>query len=73
VEHRQLGSSGLRVSALAFGCNTFGGTGIFSQLGSTDAAAASRLVDTCLEAGVNLFDTADEYSGGLSEEILGSK
>jgi aryl-alcohol dehydrogenase-like predicted oxidoreductase len=71
VEYRQLGRSGLRVSAIAFGTNTFGGRGIFSQLGSTEGAAARRLIDTCIDAGVNLFDTADEYSAGRSEEILG--
>ncbi len=71
MEYRQLGRSGLRVSALAFGSNTFGGRGVFSQLGSTEAADAQRLIDICLDAGVNLFDTADEYSGGRSEEILG--
>lgn len=72
MEYRQLGRSGLRVSSLAFGTNTFGGTGIFRTLGCTDLPAATRLIDRCLDAGVTLFDTADEYSGGIAEEILGT-
>jgi aryl-alcohol dehydrogenase-like predicted oxidoreductase len=71
MEYRQLGRTGLRVSTLALGTNTFGGRGIFSALGSTDLPAAKRLVGRCVDAGVNLIDTADEYSGGLSEEIVG--
>jgi aryl-alcohol dehydrogenase-like predicted oxidoreductase len=72
MEYRQLGGSGLKVSALSFGTATFGGgDAFFSAWGSTDVAEASRLVDICLEAGVNLFDTADAYSGGLAEEVLG--
>ena len=72
MEHRQLGSSGLRVPALSFGTGTFGGKGpLFSAWGQSDAAEARRLVDICLDAGVTLFDTADVYSGGASEEILG--
>ncbi|HEX4208087.1 MAG TPA: aldo/keto reductase [Ktedonobacteraceae bacterium] len=72
MEYRQLGGSGLKVSALSFGTATFGGgNAFFRAWGSTDVAEASRLVDICLEAGVNLFDTADTYSGGLSEEVLG--
>jgi aryl-alcohol dehydrogenase-like predicted oxidoreductase len=72
VEYRQLGSSGLKVPALSFGTGTFGGGNeFFRAWGSTDVQEASRLVDICLEAGVNLFDTADIYSDGLSEEILG--
>jgi aryl-alcohol dehydrogenase-like predicted oxidoreductase len=72
MDYRQLGRSGLRVSSLALGTNTFGGQGIFRQLGSTDVPAATRLIDISLDAGVNLFDTADEYSGGLAEETLGA-
>jgi aryl-alcohol dehydrogenase-like predicted oxidoreductase len=73
VEYRSLGKSGLKVSVLSFGTGTFGGAGpIFSAWGSTDATEARRLVDICLEAGVNLFDTADGYSNGASEEILGA-
>ena len=72
MEFRQLGRSGLKVPALSFGTGTFGGgTEFFRAWGSTDVAEATRLVDICLEAGVNLFDTADIYSNGLSEEILG--
>ncbi|WP_206238269.1 aldo/keto reductase [Novosphingobium terrae] len=72
MEYRQLGASGLRVPALSFGTGTFGGQGpLFSAWGSSDAAEARRLLDICLEAGVTLFDTADVYSGGASEKILG--
>jgi aryl-alcohol dehydrogenase-like predicted oxidoreductase len=72
MEYRQLGGSGLKVSALSFGTATFSGGGaFFSAWGNTNVAEASRLVDICLEAGVNLFDTADIYSGGRSEEVLG--
>ncbi len=72
MEYRQLGSSGLRVPALSFGTGTFGGRGpLFSAWGQSDAKDARRLIDICLEAGVTLFDTADVYSGGASEEILG--
>ena len=73
MEYRQLGESGLRVSALSFGTGTFGGEGpLFSAWGASNADEARRLVDICLEAGVNLFDTADVYSNGASEEILGA-
>src|SRR5438034_10926170 len=72
MEFRQLGSSGLLVPALSLGTATFGGgTEFFKAWGSTDVAGATRLVDICLDAGVNLFDTANVYSKGLSEEILG--
>jgi len=72
MEYRQLGYSGLKVPILSFGTGTFGGSGeFFKAWGSTDVAEASRLIDICLEAGVNLFDTADIYSHGVSEEILG--
>src|SRR5712692_1084753 len=72
MEFRQLGRSGLKVPVLCFGTGTFGGgTDFFRAWGSSDVAEASRLVSICLEAGVNLFDTADVYSNGLSEEILG--
>jgi aryl-alcohol dehydrogenase-like predicted oxidoreductase len=71
MEYRTLGSSGLRVSVLTMGTMTFGGRGPFNQVGSTDLDEARRQVDLCLEAGVNLIDTADVYSGGLSEEIVG--
>lgn len=72
MEYRQLGSSGLRVPALSFGTGTFGGKGpLFSAWGSSDSNDARRLIDICLDAGVNLFDTADVYSSGASEEVLG--
>ena len=72
MEYRQLGRSGLKVPVLSFGTGTFGGgTEFFKAWGASDVAEATRLVDICLEAGVNLFDTADIYSDGLSETILG--
>jgi aryl-alcohol dehydrogenase-like predicted oxidoreductase len=72
MDYRQLGSSGLRVPVLSFGTGTFGGTGpLFGAWGTSDAVEARRLVDVCLEAGVNLFDTADVYSDGASEQVLG--
>ncbi|GLK68431.1 aldo/keto reductase [Hansschlegelia plantiphila] len=72
MEYRRLGSSGLRVPVLSFGTGTFGGRGpLFSAWGQSDASDARRLIDICLEAGVTLFDTADVYSSGASEEILG--
>jgi aryl-alcohol dehydrogenase-like predicted oxidoreductase len=72
MEYRLLGGSGLKVPALSFGTGTFGGgTEFFKAWGESDVTEATRLVDICLEAGVNLFDTADVYSNGLSEEILG--
>ncbi|WP_347091796.1 aldo/keto reductase [Sphingomonas parapaucimobilis] len=72
MEYRQLGSSGLRVPVLSFGAGTFGGKGpLFSAWGTSDAAEARRLVDICLDAGVTLFDTADVYSDGASEQVLG--
>ncbi len=72
MEFRQLGGSGLKVPVLSFGAGTFGGSGeFFSAWGSSNVAEATRLVDICLDAGVNLFDTADIYSNGMSEEILG--
>lgn len=71
MEYRQLGRSGLRVSALALGTMTFGGRGPFAKTGTTDLDGARRQIDLALEAGVNLIDTADVYSAGLSEEIIG--
>jgi aryl-alcohol dehydrogenase-like predicted oxidoreductase len=71
MDYRQLGASGLRVSALSLGTMTFGGRDRFAAVGTTDVAAASRQIDLCLDAGVNLIDTADVYSDGLSEQILG--
>jgi aryl-alcohol dehydrogenase-like predicted oxidoreductase len=73
MEYRQLGASGFRVPALAFGTATFGGTtDFFKAWGSTDVAAATRLIDVCLDHGVTLFDSADGYSNGAAEEILGA-
>lgn len=73
MEYRRLGASGLKVPALSFGAGTFGGSGpLFGNWGTSDAREARRLVDVCLEAGVNLFDTADVYSSGASEEVLGA-
>jgi aryl-alcohol dehydrogenase-like predicted oxidoreductase len=71
MEYRQLGRSGLRVSALTLGTMTFGGRGGFRAVGATDVTAARRQLDLCLDAGVNLIDTADVYSGGFAEEITG--
>lgn len=72
MEYRLLGRSGLRVPVLSFGAGTFGGKGpLFSAWGNVEGDAARRFVDICLEAGANLFDTADVYSNGASEEILG--
>src|SRR5690349_7172457 len=72
MEHRQFGRSGLKVPVLGLGTATFGGIGeFFERWGRTDAAEAERLVDLCLEAGANFFDTADMYSEGAAEEILG--
>ena len=72
MEYRLLGGSGLKVSALSFGTATFGGANeFFKGFGETEVEEARRQIDICLEAGVNLFDTADGYSEGRSEEILG--
>lgn len=71
MEYRQLGSSGLRVSALGLGTMTFGGRGGFAAVGSSQLDDARRVVDRALDAGVNLVDTADIYSNGRSEEIVG--
>jgi aryl-alcohol dehydrogenase-like predicted oxidoreductase len=72
MEYRQLGYSGLKVSALSFGAATFGGgTEFFKAWGQTQTDEAERLIDLCLDAGVNLFDVANVYSNGLAEEVLG--
>jgi aryl-alcohol dehydrogenase-like predicted oxidoreductase len=68
---RHLGSSGLRVSAFSLGTMTFGGRDNFAAVGTTDVEGATRQIDICLDRGINLFDTANVYSHGLSEEILG--
>ncbi|WGR99723.1 aldo/keto reductase [Bradyrhizobium sp. ISRA443] len=73
MEYRNLGASGLKVPVLSFGTGTFGGEGpLFSAWGRSGVDEARRLIDICLDAGVNLFDTADVYSNGASEEILGA-
>ncbi|WP_329468017.1 aldo/keto reductase [Streptomyces sp. NBC_01431] len=73
MEYRRLGNSGLHVPALSFGAGTFGGRGsLFSAWGDTDVKQARNLVDICLDAGVTMFDTADVYSEGQSEELLGA-
>ena len=71
MEYRALGKSGLRISTLTMGTMTFGGRGGFANVGSTGVAQARRQVDMCLAAGVNLIDTADVYSAGLAEDIVG--
>jgi aryl-alcohol dehydrogenase-like predicted oxidoreductase len=72
MEHRFLGASGFKVPVLSFGTGTFGGKGeFFEAWGATDVAEASRLIDICLDAGVTMFDTADIYSRGVSESVLG--
>ena len=71
MQYRQLGTSGLRVSTLTLGTMTFGGTGKFANVGTTDVSTAKRQLDLCGEHGVNLVDTADVYSAGASEEIVG--
>ena len=71
MDYRQLGASGLRVSALTLGTMTFGGRDRFALVGDTDVAGATRQVDMCLDRGVNLIDTANVYSAGVCEEIVG--
>ena len=72
MDYRQLGGSGLKVPVLCLGTGTFGGgSEFFKAWGETDVAEAKKLVDICLEAGMNMFDSADIYSGGMAEEILG--
>jgi len=72
MEYRRLGGSGFKVPALSFGTGTFGGKGeFFAAWGQTDVKAATRLIDICLEAGLTMFDSADVYSAGAAEEILG--
>src|SRR5947208_8814377 len=72
MEYRQLGGSGFKVPVLSLGTGTFGGGNeFFKAWGGSDVAEATRRVDVCLEAGLTLFDSADIYSGGMAEEILG--
>lgn len=73
MEYRKLGNSGLHVPVLSLGTGTFGGTNeFFKRWGQTDVKEASRLIDICLERGMNFFDTANVYSAGASEEVLGA-
>src|SRR3954454_5822016 len=72
MDHRQLGSCGLRLSTLTLGTMTFGGSGPFANVGSTDVAGAAGQIDMCLDRGVNCVDTAHVYSDGPSEEIVGA-
>jgi len=72
MEYRLLGGSGFNVPVLTFGTGTFGGSNeFFKAWGSTDVKGATHLVDVCLEAGLTMFDSADVYSDGASEEVLG--
>lgn len=71
MEYRRLGASGFKVPALSFGTGTFGGVGRLAAWGSTQATEARRLIDICLDAGLTMFDTADIYSGGAAESVLG--
>ena len=72
MDYRYLGGSGFRVPVLSFGTGTFGGKGeFFGAWGATDVSEASRLIDICLDAGLNFFDSADVYSGGVAEQVLG--
>ncbi|BCG88977.1 aldo/keto reductase [Mesorhizobium sp. 113-3-9] len=71
MEYRTLGRSGLKVSTLTLGTMTFGGTGPFAAVGNSDLTEAKRMIDMCIDAGINLIDTANVYSNGLSEEIIG--
>jgi len=71
MEYRRLGASGFKVPALSFGTGTFGGVGRLAAWGTTQAEEARRLIDICLDAGITLFDSANTYSGGASETVLG--
>ena len=71
MEYRTLGRTGLKVSAIAMGTFSFGGVGAFARVANQGVTEARRLIDCCIDGGVNLFDTANMYSLGRSEEILG--
>ena len=71
MEYRTLGRSGLKISTMTMGTMTFGGVGGFAKVGNTDLQGARRLIDLCIDSGINLLDTANAYSGGLSEQIIG--
>ena len=72
MEYRQLGRSGLKVSTITLGTMTMGGKGKFASVGEVGLDEARRQIDMCIDAGVNLIDTADVYSNGASEEIVGA-
>ena len=72
MEYRYLGRSGFKVPALSLGTVSFGGVGFFKAMGNVDAKTAARMVDICLDAGLNMFDSADIYSSGVAEEVLGA-
>lgn len=71
MQYRYLGNSGIKVSEICFGTMTFGGTGYWKNIGATNQTDANELVELAIENGINFFDTADIYSNGLAEEILG--
>ncbi|MDN5488366.1 MAG: aldo/keto reductase, partial [Lactococcus lactis] len=72
MKYNFLGESGLKVSELGFGAGTFGGKGpLFSAWGQTGQIEANQMISTCIDAGINFFDTADVYSDGESEKMLG--
>src|SRR3984885_7192349 len=72
MQYKPLGNTGLLVSTLCFGTMTFGGgEGVWKAIGSTGQTEADQLIKTCLDSGINFFDTADVYSNGESEKILG--
>jgi len=71
MDYRQLGNSGLKVSSLTLGTMTMGGAGGFAKVGNVGIADARRMVDIAIEAGVNLIDTANIYSAGASEQMIG--
>jgi aryl-alcohol dehydrogenase-like predicted oxidoreductase len=71
MEYRRLGSSGFKVPLLSLGTGTFGGKGMLKAWGASDVKEARRLIDICLEAGLNMFDSADVYSSGEAERVLG--
>src|SRR5215831_5483789 len=72
MEYRQLGRSGFNVPVLTLGTGTFGGKGRLAAWGATDATEATRLIDICLDHGLSMFDSADIYSNGEAEEVLGA-
>ncbi len=72
MEYRQLGRSGFKVPVLSFGTASFGGGGVFEAFGTTGVEEAKRQVSICLEAGLTMFDSADVYSQGRAEEVLGA-